>query len=72
MVVPTPNAAASHVDTGIRVITVPSVYVLGRQTVDDAELNRFLTDHGVSWQTDSEVAGAHGNRERFYLLRLKK
>ncbi len=56
MVVPTP-AAASPVDTGIRVITEPSVYVLGRQTVDDAELTRFLTDHGVSWETDSEVAG---------------
>jgi thymidylate synthase (FAD) len=56
MVVPTPNAV-SQVDTGIRVITVPSVYVLGRQTVDDTELNRFLADHGVSWQTDSEVAG---------------
>src|SRR5436309_10389829 len=40
----------------IRVIREPSVYLLGRQTVDDAELDRFLTDHGVSWQTDTEVA----------------
>jgi thymidylate synthase (FAD) len=32
------------------------VYVLGRQTVDEAELNRFLADHGVSWESDSEVA----------------
>src|SRR5436309_507828 len=40
----------------IRVIHEPTVYVLGRQTVDDAELERFLRDHGVSWQTDSEVA----------------
>ena len=56
MVVPTP-AAASQVDNGIRIITEPSVYVLGRQTVDDAELDRFLSDHGVSWETDSEVAG---------------
>jgi thymidylate synthase (FAD) len=55
MVVPTPHTA-SQVDTGIRVITEPSVYVLGRQTVDDTELNRFLTDHGVSWESDSEVA----------------
>lgn len=57
MVVPTPYATASTVDNGIRVITEPSVYVLGRQTVDDAELNRFLADHGVSWGSDSEVAG---------------
>lgn len=35
----------------------PGVYVLGRQLVDDAELDRFLTDHGVSWESDSEVAG---------------
>jgi thymidylate synthase (FAD) len=56
MVVPTPNAA-SPVENSIRVITEPSVYVLGRQTTDDAELTRFLTDHGVSWETDSEVAG---------------
>jgi thymidylate synthase (FAD) len=40
----------------IRVIGEPSVYLLGRQTVDAAELDRFLRDHGVSWQTDSEVA----------------
>jgi thymidylate synthase (FAD) len=40
----------------IRVIRTPSVYVLGRQTVDDAELDRFLTDHGVAWQSDSEIA----------------
>jgi thymidylate synthase (FAD) len=54
MVVPTP--AATQVDNSLRVITEPSVYVLGRQTVDDAELNRFLSDHGVSWESDSEVA----------------
>src|SRR5260221_2545999 len=40
----------------MRVIREPAVYVLGRQTVDDAELARFLGDHGVSWQTDTEVA----------------
>jgi len=40
----------------LRVITEPAVYVLGRQTIDDVELDRFLTDHGVSWESDSEVA----------------
>jgi thymidylate synthase (FAD) len=44
------------VDNSIRVITEPSVYVLGRQTVDEGDLNRFLADHGVSWESDSEVA----------------
>lgn len=43
----------------IRIIREPAVYLLGRQTVDDAELGRFLADHGVAWQTDTEIAGEH-------------
>ena len=43
-------------DTGIRVITEPSVYLIGKQIISDAELDRFLADHGVSWESDSEVA----------------
>lgn len=43
----------------IRVIREPTVYLLGRQVVDDVELDRFLSDHGVSWETDSEVAAEH-------------
>jgi thymidylate synthase (FAD) len=41
----------------IRIIREPTIYLLGRQTVDDAELDRFLADHGVAWETDTEVAG---------------
>ncbi len=41
----------------VRVIHEPTVYLLGRQNVEDAELDRFLKDHGVSWETDTEVAG---------------
>ncbi len=40
----------------IRVLREPAVYLLGRQTVDDATLDRFLADHGVAWQTDTEIA----------------
>jgi thymidylate synthase (FAD) len=40
----------------MRIINDPAVYVMGRQTVDDMELARFLSDHGVSWQTDTEIA----------------
>ncbi|HJZ53453.1 MAG TPA: FAD-dependent thymidylate synthase [Gemmataceae bacterium] len=47
---------AAQSDAGIRVITEPAVYLIGKQTVDDAELERFLSDHGVSWESDSEVA----------------
>jgi thymidylate synthase (FAD) len=48
--------ATNEMSLNIRVITEPSVYLLGRQTVETAELDRFLADHGVSWQTDTEVA----------------
>jgi len=43
----------------IRVIRQPTVYLMGRQTVADEELDRFLADHGVAWETDTEVAGEH-------------
>jgi thymidylate synthase (FAD) len=43
----------------IRVIREPTVYLLGRQQTNAAEVDRFLADHGVAWQTDTEVAGEH-------------
>jgi thymidylate synthase (FAD) len=44
----------------IRVLREPIVYLLGRQTLDSAALDRFLADHNVaSWQTDTEIAGEH-------------
>lgn len=42
----------------IKIVTEPSVYLVGKQTIDNAELDRFLADHEVShWTTDTEVAG---------------
>jgi thymidylate synthase (FAD) len=43
----------------IRVLREPTVYLVGRQVVAQAEIDRFLADHGVSWQTDTEVAGEY-------------
>src|SRR5438445_1182239 len=43
----------------IRVLRDPTVYLVGRQAIDSRELDRFLTDHGVSWQTDTEAAGEY-------------
>src|SRR6266699_4695084 len=43
----------------VRVLREPAVYVVGRQQVGADELDRFLADHGVAWQTDTEVAGEH-------------
>lgn len=40
----------------MKIIREPKVYIVGRQTVDDAEINRFLEDHGVTWESDSAVA----------------
>jgi len=40
----------------VKILREPTVYILGRQLVDTNELDRFLADHGVSWQTDSTVA----------------
>jgi thymidylate synthase (FAD) len=54
-----PTAPGFNPATDIRVVREPTVYLLGRQVVDEAELDRFLADHDVSWQTDTEVAGEH-------------
>lgn len=51
------NAPTAADAAAMKVLREPTIYVLGRQTVDDEELERFLADHGVSWQTDTEIAG---------------
>src|ERR1700676_3419421 len=53
------NMTDAQPGAGMRVLREPTVYVVGRQQVGAAELDRFLADHGVSWQTDTEIAGEH-------------
>jgi thymidylate synthase (FAD) len=48
---------ASVENLDIRILREPTVYLVGRQVVDDSVLERFLADHGVAWQTDTEIAG---------------
>jgi thymidylate synthase (FAD) len=55
---PSPVDAANP-NEPIRVLREPTVYLVGRQVVDQAAVDRFLADHGVSWQTDTEVAAEH-------------
>jgi thymidylate synthase (FAD) len=43
----------------MRILREPSVYLVGRQTLSEPEIDRFLLDHGVAWQTDTEVAGEY-------------
>ena len=41
----------------IRIIEAPEIYLVGRQSVDEAELARFLSDEGVDgWSTDTDIA----------------
>jgi thymidylate synthase (FAD) len=45
-------------DPVLSVLREPRVYLVGRQTVDDAALGQFLADHDVRrWSTDTEEAG---------------
>jgi len=37
------------------IVRDPQVFLVGRQTVDAAAVERFLDEHDVTWQTDTEV-----------------
>jgi len=39
----------------LRIVREPRIYLVGRQTVDGAGVEKFLADHAVTWQTDTEV-----------------
>src|SRR4051812_14143949 len=43
----------------IRILREPSVYLVGRQVVDGTEIDRFLADHGVTWETDTTIAAEY-------------
>src|SRR5216684_1016499 len=53
------NMAETLQRADVRVLREPAVYVVGRQQVGAVELDRFLADHGVAWQTDTEIAAEH-------------
>ena len=41
----------------MRILSEPEIYVVGRQTIDEEEVRRFLEDHETRWDTDSEIPG---------------
>src|SRR5262245_48787127 len=41
----------------LEIVREPSVYLVGRQEVDQEAIDRFLADHAVSWKTDTAVGG---------------
>ncbi|MFL5243627.1 MAG: FAD-dependent thymidylate synthase [Gemmataceae bacterium] len=51
--------AVSDPTKELRIIREPTVYLVGRQVVEDVQVDQFLADHGVAWETDTEVAGEH-------------
>lgn len=45
--------------TAIRVFREPTVYLLGRQVLDESQLETFLRDHGVIWESDAPTAAEY-------------
>lgn len=39
----------------MKIVRKPTVYLVGRQQVETAEIERFLSEHAMSWQTDTEI-----------------
>ncbi len=51
------TATQALADKTLRIVLEPSVYIVGRQTIDTSGIQAFLDDHEVSWSTDTEVGG---------------
>lgn len=51
------NGTSADTVSAPKIIREPEVYVVGRQVVDRAEIDRFLGDHEMTWETDTEVGG---------------
>ncbi|HYM80011.1 MAG TPA: FAD-dependent thymidylate synthase [Candidatus Limnocylindria bacterium] len=49
------EAAALSPTKPLKIVREPNVYLVGRQTLDPDGVDRFLSDHGVTWSTDTEV-----------------
>jgi thymidylate synthase (FAD) len=49
------DAPATIETKPLTIVREPRVYLVGRQTVDPQAIGQFLSDHGVTWQTDTEV-----------------
>jgi thymidylate synthase (FAD) len=52
------SGGGAIVEGGVSIRRTPQVYLVGRQTTNEAEIERFLSDHGVEqWTTDTDEAG---------------
>lgn len=39
----------------MKIIHEPKVYLVGRQSLNTAAIDEFIADHGVTWETDTDV-----------------
>lgn len=39
----------------MKIVRTPKIYLVGRQTLDTSGINAFIQDHGIAWETDTEV-----------------
>lgn len=39
----------------MNIVRTPSVYLVGRQTIDEGAIQQFLDDHQTTWQTDTDI-----------------
>lgn len=51
------DAATLAASKPLRTVREPRIDLIGRQSLDPAGIQHFLDQHGVSWQTDTEVGG---------------
>src|SRR5215471_14320995 len=51
----TMEAVESGTSKQLEIVREPRVYLVGRQTLDPVAVEHFLSDHALSWQTDTEV-----------------
>src|SRR5262245_43493931 len=49
------EAAGVKEGQDLKIVRDPSVFLIGRQTIDRAAIDRFLGDNELTWQTDTEV-----------------
>jgi thymidylate synthase (FAD) len=48
---------APNEQIALKIVRVPKVQLVGWSIMDRGEIDRFLSDHGHSWETDTEVGG---------------
>lgn len=51
------TAGHTAASADLKILRTATVRLVGYSAVDDAEVERFLEDHGASWSTDTEVGG---------------